>query len=245
MNTPAVSIPMWTALMNPPPHKFRDCRRVLILCAAEPGRVQALLPAPLEPTGDFVVISWITIGSVEGYVDAHNISINLPCRYNDQHGKTCALEYIDVDMGLTAGREMWSWPKKGGDFVWQESEAGIHLECARRGDTLFKADITFRPGAKSVDWQAVHGAPDLGSTNLQVRHIAETFDHKPHTAEVLQVPTPNFVLHSSVPVDAGLEVTSGPQDSLTELGPLRVVAARYDHSEFDLASGTVIGSVKL
>lgn len=245
MTVPAVTIPMWTTLYNPPPHSFRDCRRVMLLCKAEPGIVQSLLPAPLEATGDFVYVSWLKIGEVEGYKGSCNISINFPCRYGEERGKICALEYIDIDMGLAAGREMWPWPKKGGDFVWNESEDGIHLECIRRGDVLFRSDITFKPGAASENWQTVHGSPDIGAANLQVRHLAPSHAHAPDTAEVMKVVYPNSVLHSSEPVEATLEIFSGPNDSLAELGKLTVVAARIDHHDFDFDLGTVIGSIKI
>ncbi|MFD1792425.1 acetoacetate decarboxylase family protein [Ochrobactrum teleogrylli] len=242
MTIPSISIPMWTPLYNPPPHRFHDCKRIMLLCAAEPGRVQKLLPAPLESTGDFVFISWLKIGEVEGYLGSCNIAINFPCRYGEAIGKTCALEYIDVDMGLAAGREMWPWPKKGGDFVWNETDKGIHLECSRRGDLLFTSDVTFRQEQLSENWPEKYGAPDIGANNLQVRHIGNSHAEKPHTAEVLQVSYPNSLLHSSVAVDATLDITSGPRDSMSELGPLRVVAARYDHQEFDFDLGRVIGS---
>jgi hypothetical protein len=245
MNVPAVTIPMWTQLYTPPPHRFRDCRRIMLLCKAEPGNVARLLPAPLEPTGDFIYVSWLMIGDVEGYKNSCNISINLPCRYGEERGKTCGLEYIDIDMGLAAGREMWPWPKKGGDFVWQENEKGIHLECTRRGSLLFRSDITFKPGAELQDWQQEYGAPDIGAVNLQVRHLALSHVHAPQTAEVLKVGYPNSVLHSSAPVDATLEIFGGPNDSLAELGNLTVVAGRIDHHEFDFGLGTVIGSVDL
>ncbi|GAA4973251.1 acetoacetate decarboxylase [Nonomuraea thailandensis] len=241
----AVTIPDWsTPLYHPAPHHFRDCTRVMLLCGVPEGVTRRLLPEPLEPIGDFVVVSWLLIGDVDGYKGSHNVAFNVPCRFEEHVGKFCSLEYIDIDMGLAAGREMWPWPKKGGEFTWERTPEGLSLACRRHGDVLVRSEITVT-GEPAGAWPAELNVPDMGPCNLQVRLLAQDHASEPEIAQVIRVDYPNSVLHGSLRAEGTLTLTDGPRDPFGPLGDIRVLAARLDTQEFDFDLGQVVGSRRI
>ena len=52
----------------------------------------------------------------------------------DKVGNTTLIEYIDSDMGLITGREVWGWPKKMADIVWTETATGWTVTCNKLKD---------------------------------------------------------------------------------------------------------------
>jgi acetoacetate decarboxylase len=47
----------------------------------------------------------------EGF-NVHEIRINAPVKWHGKTGSTTLIEYIDSDMGLIAGREIWAGPRR-------------------------------------------------------------------------------------------------------------------------------------
>ncbi|MBD2892267.1 hypothetical protein amrb99_11770 [Actinomadura sp. RB99] len=224
-----------------PQQELADCTRVLLACRGEDGLAGRLLPTPLEPAGDVILVSWLLIGDVDGYAGSKNVAVSVPARVGEHTGKCCVLEYIDLDMGLAAGREYWSYPKKGGDFVWEQDGPRLRLDCRRHGDLLFRSTVTL--GDEAADgWPDEVGYPPIGPSSLQVRHYAPTPFGVPDHADVLRIDYPNSVQYESTRATATLEVTSGPRDDLDVLGGLDVLAARVDRHAFDFPLGEVVDS---
>ncbi|MGI5154530.1 acetoacetate decarboxylase family protein [Microbispora sp. CA-102843] len=227
------TIPSWSPLYPLGIHEFRDTKNVTLLCRTRPGLVGELLPYPLTGGGDYLRVKWSRVGKVVDRTDLYNMEFILPCSWNGEAGSHVPLEYIADDMGLCVGREVFAWPKKGGEIVWEEDGEGrIHLECRRGGHTLITTDFTpGDPGA--VEWPA-------GGPTFQVRHLTTPHEDVPVTAETIRLEFPGRTLRPPVFGAATLELHDGPGDPLEFLGPLEVVAARIDFTDFDFGPGVVV-----
>jgi acetoacetate decarboxylase len=113
-----VPSPEFSPPYPPLPHRFNDNHELQFLCQAPLGVIERTLAKPLEQTGDnglFVLqMGWSP--DCEGF-NVHEIQINAPMKWKDKKGSTTLIEYIDSDMGLIAGREIWGWPKKMAEIV--------------------------------------------------------------------------------------------------------------------------------
>ena len=116
--------PIFAPIYPTLPHTFRDMKTIRILCQAPPGAIKKALMPPLEPAGSgdmfTILLGWV--GDVkDGGFNAHEVAINTSVLYKERLGTTTIIEYIDSDMGLVAGREVYGWPKKMGEVTWQEN----------------------------------------------------------------------------------------------------------------------------
>jgi hypothetical protein len=96
--------------------------------------------------------------------NVHEIAINAPVQWNNKVGNTTLIEYIDSDMGLIAGREIWGWPKKMADITWTQTARGWTVTANKMKDQssipLMKIEYSISSSAPAVKW------PDKGPTYL-------------------------------------------------------------------------------
>ncbi|UGS36476.1 acetoacetate decarboxylase family protein [Capillimicrobium parvum] len=250
MSTPArvfYDLPTWTPLYGEPPHAFHGCTSVGFLCRAPEGVLATLVPAPLEALGDVFHVGWLLADEVDAkgatpHRDVHVVEFGIPVSYDGTVGGHCTLEYIDDDMGMAVGRELWAWPKKMGAFVWEERDGGLHLECHRKGHLIIDADFSEADGDEGgAAWPDIFGVRD-DAPYLQVRQVPATAG-APARAEVISVDVSEGTTYETRPGTGTLRLHDGPQDALSILGPVEVIGARSDRLDFLFPYGEVIGSV--
>ena len=241
-------VPNWSPLYEPPKHLFVDVQSIYILCRAA-GSTTELLPFPLEPvpgSDDLFRFTFTKVGKIyTPTVVSRNIlmlEVGLPVRYGDETAAHNSIEYIDVDFGMSVGREDYGWPKKMANFSWTEEENGrIHGEARRNGYSLVHID--FEPSREAA---ADHTFPDwFEAPYLQVRSIDRAPEVSEKYIDVLRSNIPGFVLHSSVAGKASLSLFDGPTDPLSFLGPIEILAARLDTYDFEFDWADVVDTVQL
>ena len=237
-----VSIPEWSPLYHEPPHHFRGCTSLNILCRAPVGVIKSLLPEPLKPHGDLFVLRWAHVEDVDGYKNIHFNEINFPCEWENNIGVHMALEYIDNEMGLIIGREVWGYPKKWGDFVWNKTTNGLYVECHRQGVLLMQTEFTGSDDSKefipTVEW------PDMNYYYL-VKHIPPASRSVSALIQVVRLELSELVIHSSTTGSAQVEFFDGPRDPLTHLGPVEVLGATLDSLDLAVDYGEVVATLEI
>jgi acetoacetate decarboxylase len=246
-----VPSPEFSPPFPPLPHHFNNLRGIEILCQAPPGAIKRALPRPLEQRGNddrFVLLMGWT-PDCEGF-NVHEIAINAPIKWKDKNGSTTLIEYIDSDMGLIAGREVWGWPKKMSDITWTQTAAGWMITCNKLKDLrnlpLMKIEYTISNTTPKVEW------PDMGPTYL-VKRIPNA---SPTVAPLTQLvcvgcDLPPGAAPAFAP-SAGTKSTKGtakvqffdtPHDPLTFLGPVNVLDAKMTIMEGPMKGGLGLGEV--
>ncbi|UGS34384.1 acetoacetate decarboxylase family protein [Capillimicrobium parvum] len=252
-------LPIGAPLFPSPPSAFREVTCVGALLRLPEGVARQLVAEPLEPLDDLLYVNWMYAGDVDGYKDMHIIDMTVPVEYEGTVGRHCALEYIDCVWGMSIGRELWSFPKKTGAIVWEESDDGIHLECrpvdrltvgAPEESLIVEMDFRFgdADAEAGADWPQQFGVADE-APYLQVRQVMAE-DRTSARAEVVRVGMSYGEFHESRAGTGTLQVQDGPQDPVASmLGRVEVLGARMDRMEFDFApdddAGSVIGSVEI
>ena len=230
-----VSIPEWAPVYTEPPHHFKGCTGLNILWRAPAGVIQKLIPEPLKAQGDLFVLRWQHMDECEGYRDVHFNEILFPCMWRDKIGVHCALEYIDNEMGLIIGREVWGFPKKWGDFVWEKTDAGLHLECHRSGELIIRTEFT-RSQSPAVQW------PDSSSYYL-VKNIPPASRSGSPLIQVVRCDLTKKTLHSTATGSASVELFNGTHDPLKQLGPVEVLGARIDTLDSVFDYGEIVETI--
>jgi acetoacetate decarboxylase len=247
-----VPSPIFSPAYPPLPHHFNNNRTIQILCQAPKGAIKRALAQPLEQSGDddlFVVLmGWSP--DCEGY-NVHEIAINAPVKWKNSTGNTTLIEYIDSDMGLIAGREVWGWPKKMADITWTQTATGWTITANKLKDQksipLMKIEYNISNSTPTVKW------PDMGPTYLvkRIPNASPTVApltqlvcvgcNRPRTAD------PAFVAPAGASKNtkgsATVKFFDGPHDPLTFLGPVKVLDAKMSIHEGAMKGGLGLGEV--
>ncbi|MDR0842608.1 MAG: acetoacetate decarboxylase family protein, partial [Acidobacteriota bacterium] len=249
-------------IFSPPyptlPHTFRDLHTIQILCEAPKGAIKRALVPPLEPAGDgdkfVLLLGWAPDVKEMGF-NVHEVAINVPVMYEGKLGTTTLIEYIDSDMGLIAGREIYGWPKKMAEITWmQHGKTGWSVAANKMKDQgnipLVKVDYKITDKPSNVKW------PEMGPTYL-VRRI-------PPAAKTMKTLNQMICVGCSRPEDSGIPLAApggsagagnvkntngiatvqffdGPNDPLTFLGPIKVLDAKMTVMEGSMPGGLGLG----
>ena len=253
-------------IFSPPypslPHHFSNIHTIQILCQAPKGAFKQALAPPLEPIEDgdlfILLMAWTPDVEKQGY-NVHEVAINAPVRWRDNVGQTTLIEYIDSDMGLIAGREIYGWPKKMAIINWTQTETGWTVTANKMQDQggipLMKVEYTISDDTPEVEW------PNMGPVYL-VRRIPPASLSTPSFNQIVCVgcsipegsAPEGSVPESSDPLVARpgandtkgfatVQFFDGPHDPLTFLGPIKVLDAKMSIMEGDMPGGLGLGEV--
>jgi acetoacetate decarboxylase len=241
-----VPSPVFSPPYPPLPHHFSDVRTIQILCLAPKGAIKRALVQPLEPSGEgdlFVMLLGWTGDVEKGGYNVHEIALNAPVLWKGKAGNTTMIEYIDSDMGLIAGREVYGWPKKMADITWTQTATGWTVTANKLKDQgsipLMKIEYKISSSTPTVKW------PEMGPVYL-VRRIPNA---SPSTSPLCQLvcvgcnrpaTTGPFVAKAG-PKDtkgtATVQFFDGPHDPLKFLGPIKVLDAKMTVLEGTMPGG--------
>ena len=247
-----VPSPVFSPPYPPLPHHFSDVHTIQILCKAPKGAIKRALAPPLEPVGEadmfVLLLAWTPDVEKQGY-NVHEIAINAPVKWNGRVGNTTLIEYIDSDMGLIAGREIWGWPKKMAEITWSKTQTGWTIVANKMKDQgsipLMKIDYEISNSTPEVEW------PDMGPV-LLVKRIPPASASIPSLNQIVclgcDAPLAGGVLEAPPgPKDskgfATIQFFDGPHDPLTFLGPVKVLDAKMSVIEGRMPFGLGLGEV--
>lgn len=246
-----VPSPEFSPPYPPLPHKFTDNHELQILCKAPKGAINRAIAQPLEQNGDndIFVLQMGYTPECEGF-KVHEIQINPPVKWGDKVGSTTVIEYIDSDMGLIAGREVWGWPKKMADIEWTQTETGWIITCNKQKDQgsipLMKVEYTISESATALEW------PVMFPVYL-VKRIPNASASVPPLTQLVRIGgeftpgTPPPLAPDAVKTEtkgtATVQFYDGPHDLLTFFGPVEVLGAKMSITKGHMIGGLGLGEV--
>jgi acetoacetate decarboxylase len=244
--------PVFSPPYPPLPHHFNDVYTIQILCQAPKGAIKRALAPPLEPGGDgdlfVLLLGWTQDVEEQGY-NVHEIAINALVQWKGKTGNTTLIEYIDSDMGLIAGREIYGWPKKMADITWTKTKTGWTIIANKMRDQgsvpLMKIEYKISNATPAVKW------PNMGPT-LLVRRIPPASLSTPSINQMVCVGCNMPEASGPLEAPAGAKDTKGsatiqffdgPHDPLTFFGPIKVLDAKMSVLEGSMPFGLGLGEV--
>ena len=97
----------------PLPTYYRDVRFQLVYFRAEPHRLRAFLPEPLEPAADGLCVAFgIDVPFSSSYGPFHEAGIQVKVNFRGQSGFFNTHLYLDNVPAICSGRERWGAPKE-------------------------------------------------------------------------------------------------------------------------------------
>ena len=95
------------------PYRFVNREYMVITYETDPQALAADLPEPLEPVEHALVhFEWIKMPDSSGFGSYTESGMVIPCRFRGEDVNFVAQMYLDDDPPISAGREIWGFPKK-------------------------------------------------------------------------------------------------------------------------------------
>jgi len=105
-------VPTWFSPYNQAPYRFINREFLIVNYETDPELLQNILPPGLEliePIVKFEFIRMPDSSSLGNYTESGQV---LPVRYKGEEGTFTLSMFLDNHPAITAGREIWGYPKK-------------------------------------------------------------------------------------------------------------------------------------
>jgi len=227
-------LPDVAPLYPPLPYKYTGYRKVSVFCRANRQGLEEGVPYPLQPVSDLIEVFVMSVPQVTGLVPYTEGGIVVPVRYRDVVGGHVLYEYVSTDDALCAGREIWGYPKKIGNVIFDERESGIRASVERGGVCLF--EVGFEAGDGPQEKPQLH-------PRLQLKRFpcadGSGFDIDQLILNELQ----DAHITLAKTGRGTIQIAGSAADPLDRLGPLEVVGAEFVVANFLLSHGRILGEV--
>ena len=131
---------------------FRGIRSLNVTFETDPAVAAELLPPPLAPASEaLVMVSIYDVAQSNCVGPFRGASVDLACRFEGQEGLYCLAMPMSTDTAVIFGRELYAEPKKLADIRLDEF-GGVHLRgtVTRRGIAIIEVRAQLPDGARDV-----------------------------------------------------------------------------------------------
>lgn len=109
------SMPLMSPSYPKGPYRFKNREYLLIHYESDPDALRQALPWPLELDGNEAVFEFMKMpDSAAGFGDYTEAGVAIKALFNGEPVTYTAQMYLDDEAPITAGREIWGFPKKFG-----------------------------------------------------------------------------------------------------------------------------------
>ncbi|MFO1243149.1 MAG: acetoacetate decarboxylase [Rickettsiales bacterium] len=112
LNTP--SMPLLGSSYPKGPYRFINREYLIISYQTDKDALRAVVPEPLEPESDIVNFEFMAMPDSSGFGDYTESGVVIPCLFKGEPVNFTLMMYLDNEPPVTAGREIWGFPKKIG-----------------------------------------------------------------------------------------------------------------------------------
>lgn len=152
----AHSMPLDNPLHGPPPARFSDAEVLLIQYQTDLDAIRALLPRPLTPTGDTVMVQLARWGDVPGAGrDTYEVNVMLGVQYDGPDGSVVGSYspyfFVDSDRTMAGGREFHGQPKRIADVSLEIRSDLIVGTLRRNGLDVFSGTLPYKARVATIE----------------------------------------------------------------------------------------------
>jgi acetoacetate decarboxylase len=228
-----------------PPFEYLNIRRLSILYETEIDNIKRVIPNPLEPAGNKVVV-WVEnrvaqrgqVVNAKGEIPitgSFEASVDVPVKYKNEVGITWAFMYVppiagDGDARMAVGREMQGAPKKLAEISLREELLDDKVFCtvSRLGVDIISS--TCKLTGRKVDLPdqtkavTVKTFPKIDGSGPEFKKVLTLFWHR------------NIISSKGGDVES-LELGRSEADPIYILKPMKIMGCI-----FEVYTGSVKGS---
>jgi acetoacetate decarboxylase len=219
-----------------PPYRYEGNRTLRVAFRTSPDVLRDLVPEPLVPNPDGTMTLEVSqLKIVEPNPVAYNEAIlGIPVTYAGTEGVYMVALYLDKVRPITAGREVYGFPKVDAIIAIDVKDDEFHGRVVRNGTAII--DVAATLGGPT---DAPAKVPDLTVFNLKLIPSAEK-NAPPDIKQLVAVSLTDRKVTRLRPAKAKVTFSSTATDPLRSIPVLQVLDARYEEGGNVLGFGKVV-----
>jgi acetoacetate decarboxylase len=237
----AHSIPWDLPLHGPPPARFRDGEVLSVLYRTDRASIAALVPAPLVPLEDTVLVQVARWGDVPGLGrDTHEVNVMVPVRFDGPDGSVSGSYspyfFVDSDRAMAGGREFHGQPKRLAD-VGLEVRGDLVVGTMRRnGIDVLTVTLPYKPAPASID-DLRHEVDFVTNINYKV---VPQIDGSPGLRQLTARDLADLDVRECWAGPATIRIEPNAQAPLHRLPVIEMLEGYYWLGDFSLVGGVIL-----
>ncbi|MEE7502063.1 acetoacetate decarboxylase [Methylobacterium mesophilicum] len=234
----APSMPAFSPSYPRGPYRFVRREYLIITYETDPDALRAALPEPLEPApGNLAFYEWMKMPDSSGFGDYEESGSAIVATYKGQPCNFSVQMYLDDEPPITAGREIWGFPKKYGIprlSVKKDTLTGtLHYDDER----VAMGTMTYKHRSLEDSLDAVREG--IGHLNVNLKLIPDV-DGSPKVAQLVGYRLRDVVVHGAWDGEARLHLIPHVNCRVADLPVRRIVRGRHQIVDFTLPYGEVL-----
>ncbi len=228
----------WDAPMVPPfPIQFRNAEILTLTYRSSPEAIRKLLPPPLEPTNDTVMIHIYKMNDVDwiGAYGECNVMVGAKLPGRDA-GSYSPYFFLSSDIGVAHGREVHGQPKKFGEPKLEARGDLLVGTLTRNGIDVITGTLAYKQKKDSLSSLEKYMDFSLNINLKAVNHITGAPAIRQLTARRLEAVT----VHECWSGACSVELRANVQAPIFKLPVLEMLEGFYWRADFTLVAGTII-----
>jgi len=234
------STPLASPFYPAPPYHYKDSKILLAMFNPTERSVKKMLPAPLRPSQLPLAALFIGEHPCQEIGTFMEAALIVQCLFDntdtgeEEVGAYFSHVYVDTDIALASGREIWGYARKNADISLTLKKNRVEASVVRNGHSLMKASCLLDEEGEWID-----SGPNI---NFKVipNVSGESHDISCVTAAYLTID-----VHDGRSGDVEIEINSGPQDDFSNVEIEAVMLGQYFDCDFVVPPGKVVGELKL
>ncbi len=220
------------------PYRFVDREYMIITYETDPALLRAAVPEPLVPNDESLVLyEWIKMPDSSGFGDYTESGIVIPCTFNGEAINYTAQMYLDDEPPISAGREIWGFPKK-------YALPKLIVASDTLTGTLSYAGQNIAMGTMAYKWKESPGgveamAKGMTKTSCNLKVIPDV-DGSPKICQLVAYNLEDITVKGSWISPARLELIPHVNAPVADLPIKRIVGGKHYVGDLTLPHGRVL-----
>ncbi|GJD50100.1 putative acetoacetate decarboxylase [Methylobacterium crusticola] len=234
----APSMPAFSPSYPRGPYRFMRREYLIITYETDPDALRAALPEPLEPApGNLAFYEWMKMPDSSGFGDYEESGSAIVATYKGEPCNYSVQMYLDDEPPITAGREIWGFPKKYGVprlKVTKDTLTGtLHYDEER----VAMGTMTYKH--RSLGDQLDKVREGIGHLNVNLKLLPDV-DGGVKVAQLVGYRLQDVTVHGAWEGDARLHLIPHVNCRVADLPVRRIVRGRHQIVDFTLPYGHVL-----
>lgn len=234
----APSMPAFSPSYPHGPYRFIRREYLIITYETDPEALRAALPEPLEPApGNLAYYEWMKMPDSSGFGDYEESGSAIVAMWNGERCNYSVQMYLDDEPPITAGREIWGFPKKYGVprlKVTKDTLTGtLHYDDER----VAMGTMTYKH--HSLEDRLDQVRDGIGQLNVNLKLIPDV-DGGVKVAQLVGYRLQDIQVHGAWEGEARLHLIPHVNCRVADLPVRRIVGGRHQIVDFTLPYGHVL-----
>ncbi len=229
----------WDAPMIPPyPFTFRNAEVMTLVYQTDIAAVAALLPPPLEPTSDTVLIHIYDMHDVDylGHYQECNVMVGASLKEKGVSGSYSPYLFLSSDIGVAHGREVHGQPKKLAEPRLELRSDLLVGSVTRNGIDIITGTMAYKQKRAELSGLSEYMDFALNINLKAVNHI----DARPAIRQLTSRRLADIKVHECWRSPCTIELRPNMQAPVYKLPVLEMLEAFYWRADFTLVAGQII-----